>query len=330
MNSGFSLSLDAFFSEVGAAVLYQPGRRLSKVAYFLCGTVRRMASLARAARTADLLFIHREAFPLGQRFVWSKLEKFPGPIVYDYDDAMFLRQRQGRGILARVEDVETPKEVMALSKVVLAGNRFLADYAHPYARRVEILPTCIDTEKFRPADERRKSNKCIVGWIGSHSTAKYLTSLLPVLEQVARKHQFELKVVGSPTQLCADGLDISQAQWSLEREIADFSQCDVGIYPLWDDPWAQGKCGFKAIQFMACGVPVVATAVGVNREIIEDGGNGFLAATDQEWINKLGALLSDSSLRKKLGQEGRRTVEKHYSLAANASKLISTLREAMG
>ncbi len=328
-HAGFSLSLDTFFSTAGAAVLYEPGRRLSKFAYFLSGSLRRVVTLIRAASTADLLFIHREAFPLGQKVLFSRLQRFPGPIVYDFDDAMFLPQRQDRGILAKIEGLETPKEVMALSKLVLAGNRFLADYAEPHASRVIVFPTCIDTEKFRPPEERRPSDKCVVGWIGSHSTAKYLRSLMPILEQVACKYQFDLHVVGCPMPVYADGLKITQAPWSLEREVADFCRCDVGVYPLWGDPWAQGKCGFKAIQFMACGVPVVAAAVGVNREIIEDGVNGFLAATEQEWIDKLGWLVSDPHLRGKLGQAGRQTVEKHYSLAANASKLIFALQEAV-
>ncbi len=328
--AGFSLSLDTFFSSAGAEVLYQPGRRLSKLAYVLSGTVRRWVNLARAPRMADLLFIHREAFPLGSKLFFKKLKKFSGPIVYDYDDAMFLPQRQGRGILARLEDLETPKEIMALSDVVLAGNQFLADYARRYASRVVLLPTCIDPEKFRPSDRPRSSDRCVVGWIGSHSTAKYLRSLLPILEQVAGEHRFALYVIGNPTPLCARGLEITQALWALEREVEDFQRCDVGVYPLWDDPWAQGKCGFKAIQFMACGVPVVASAVGVNREIIQDGVNGFLAATEEEWVEKLGRLLSDPRLRVKLGQAGRQTVEERYSLDIHAPTMISVIQEAVG
>lgn len=327
--AGLSLSSDTFFSSAGAEVLYQPGRRLSKLAYVLSGAMRRWVTLAHASRIADLLFIHREVFPLGRRCFFKKLEKFSGPIVYDYDDAMFLPQRQGRGILTRLEDLETPKEIMALSDVVLAGNQFLADYARRYASRVVLLPTCIDPEEFRPSDRPKSSSGCIVGWIGSHSTAKYLHSLLPVLERVASEHQFQLYVVGSLTPLHARRFEVIQAQWGLEREVEDFRRCDVGVYPLWDDDWSRGKCGFKAIQFMACGVPVVAAAVGVNREIIEDGVNGFLAATDEEWVEKLGLLLKDSNLREKLGQAGRQTVEERYSLDVHAPRLAAVLRSTV-
>lgn len=327
--AGFTLSLDAFYSPAAADVLYRRGRHVAKLAHFIAGTVRRFGSLVRAPREADLLLVHREAFPLGRRVFFSRLQKFPGPIVYDYDDAMFLPQRQDRGILARLEELETPKRIMGLSQMVLAGNRFLANYAERYAKRVMVLATCIDTEKFRPSERPRTSDRCVVGWIGSHSTAKYLRSLESVIERAAARHRLRLYVVGSSDHQPFGGADVRYATWSLGREVEDFANCDIGIYPLWDDPWTRGKCGFKAIQFMACGVPVVAAAVGVNREIIEDGVNGFLASTESEWEEKLGWLLTDPRLREKLGQAGRRTIEERYSLNAHAPTLISALREAV-
>lgn len=326
--AGFSVTLDAFFSPAGADVLYRPGHRLAKTAHILAGTLRRALRLARASRTADLLFIHREAFPLGRQLLFGLLRRFPGPIVYDYDDAMFLPQREGRGILARLERLDTAREAMRISEVVLAGNRFLADYASAAAARVVLLPTCIDTEKFRPRGRRPDRKRCLVGWIGSHSTAKYLRSLLPVLERVRAEHVFSLRTVGIPWPLPAPGLDIIQEPWSLEREMEDFAACDIGVYPLWADRWSDGKCGFKAVQFMACGVPVVASAASANRDIIEDGVNGFLATTEEEWVEKLGWLLSDPQLREKLGEAGRRTIEDRYSLAANGPTLVDALTEA--
>ena len=328
--AGFSLSLDAFFSPAGAEVLYQPGRYGTKAAHVIFGAVRRAARLARAPRTADLLFIHREAFPLGRRFFLKTLERFPGPIVYDYDDAMFLPQRGGRGLLARFEDVETPKEVMRLSRVVLAGNEFLAEYARPYAGRVVVLPTCIDTQRFVPrARQRRPGEPLLVGWIGSHSTAKYLHSLKPVLEEAAREIPFRLYIVGSAEPLALKGIEVTQAAWSLAREVDDFSRCDVGVYPVWPDAWGEGKCGYKAIQFMACGVPVVASAVGVNRTIIEEGVTGSLASTEEEWVDKLKQLLLDAALRQRLGQAGREAIEARYSLDAHAATLLSAFDEAI-
>ena len=329
--AGFALSLEAFFSEPGAVTIYQPGRWLSKAAHLVSGTCRRFISLAGVAQRAEILFIHREIFPLGRRVFLNAIERFPGPVIYDYDDAMFLPQRFGRGWLARLEDLETPRRVMALSDVVLAGNTFLADYARQYARHVVYLPTCIDTGRFSPQPKVRAAGQpLVVGWIGSHSTAKYLQGLRPVLERVARDIPFHLYVVGSPYALSFNGVEIEQVQWSLHREVDDFGRCDVGLYPLWDDGWAQGKCGFKAIEFMACGVPVIATAVGANRDIIQDGVNGYLASTEPEWVEKLKRLLLDADLRQRFGYAGRSTVEERYSLTAHALTLITALRETLG
>lgn len=328
--AGFKLQVQVFYSAAASRMLYHSGKYPAKFRHFVAGAIRRCRALASAARSADILLIHREAFPLGWRFAFRRIREFPGAVIYDYDDAMFLPQRQGRGVLSWLEGLDAPAQVMALSDVVLAGNKFLADYAHQYARRVALLPTCIDTEKFRPSDRPRSSDKCVVGWIGSHSTARYLRSLLLVLERVASEHRFDLYVVGSSAPLHARGFEVTQAQWCLQREVEDFQRCDVGIYPLWDDDWSRGKCGFKAIQFMACGVPVVVAAVGVNREIIQDGVNGFLAATDKEWEEKLGWLVSDPSLREKLGRAGRETILERYSLDIHAPRLISALQEAVG
>ncbi len=327
--AGFRLRLDAFYSAVASRTIYRRGRSAAKAAHFLAGTFRRWRTLAVAGQGADLLLVHRESLPFGWPAFLGRLRAFPGPVVYDYDDAMFLPQREGRGILSRLERLGTPAEVMALSDGVLAGNEFLADYARRHGRRVVLLPTCIDTDKFRPWEGPRPSGRCVIGWIGTHSTAKYLEDLLPLLERVAERYPAILSVIGGATPFRGRALQVIHRPWSLEREVDDFRGCDVGVYPLWDDPWAHGKCGFKAIQFMACGVPVVAAAVGVNREIIEDGVNGFLAATEAEWVEKLGWLLSDPALRDKLGRAGRRTVEERYSLDAHQGTLVGTLRDVL-
>lgn len=328
--AGFTLSLDAFFSTAGAEALYQPQRLLSKVGYVTAGTARRWVALKQAPRSADVLFIHREAFPLGRKMFWNLLRRFSGPIIYDYDDAMFLPQRAGRGFLARLEELDTPKAIMKLSAVVLAGNEFLAEYARPHTTRVVVLPTCIDTQRFAPRSVQEDANAPLtIGWIGSHTTVKYLHSLRRVLERLRRNVSFRLYVVGSPEPPTVDGVEVEWARWDLAREVDDFQRCDVGLYPLRDDPWAQGKCGFKAIQFMACGVPVVAASIGANRSIIRDGVNGYLASTEDEWVEKLTRLLADRDLRRRFGLAGRQAIESGYSLTTHAATLVHALREAL-
>jgi glycosyltransferase involved in cell wall biosynthesis len=150
-----------------------------------------------------------------------------------------------------------------------------------------------------------------------------------VLADLHRVRPFELRVAGAGRPLAFDGVSVANTSWTLDGEVSLFNTCDIGVYPLPDDEWTQGKCGFKAIQFMSCGVPVVAAPVGVNREIIEDGVNGFLAATPREWIEKLTRLADDESLRRRLGQAGRRTIEERYSLNVNAPKMAQALRDAL-
>jgi glycosyltransferase involved in cell wall biosynthesis len=166
----------------------------------------------------------------------------------------------------------------------------------------------------------------VVGWIGSPTTAPYVQRLASVLQRARARHPFRLRISGAGVPLDLSGIVGEHPPWTLDREVQLFNTCDIGVYPLLDDEWSRGKCGFKAIQFMACGVPVVASAVGVNREIIQDGVNGFLASSDDEWVEKLGRLLADGGLRRRFGEAGRRTVEDRYSLRIHAPMLAATLR----
>jgi glycosyltransferase involved in cell wall biosynthesis len=153
--------------------------------------------------------------------------------------------------------------------------------------------------------------------------------LAPVLKEVASRHPFTLKVSGAGRPVTFPGVDVQDVRWSMAEEVSLFNTCDVGVYPLTDDEWSKGKCGFKAIQCMACGVPVVAAAVGVNREIITDGVNSFLASTPAEWVDKLGRLLSDAALRARMSVAGRQTIEDRYSLRVTAPQLAAVLASAL-
>src|SRR5262249_54113335 len=208
-------------------------------------------------------------------------------------------------------------------------NEYLAAYARTYNPAVVTIPTCVDTTRFVPRVAGATSHAPVVGWIGSPTTTPYLAGLSGVLRAVSAQHPFVLRVSGASDELRLDGVDVRNEPWTLAREVELFSTCDIGVYPLRDDEWSRGKCGFKAIQFMACGVPVVASAVGVNKDIIVDGVNGFLASTPQEWVEKLGRLLVDPELRARFGAAGRKTVEERYSLRVQAPRLLAALRETL-
>ena len=322
---GFTVDFHSFFPSKSLATVYSPGKILRKLYYVIQGFQERSSRLK--PHHYDLVLVHRELFPLGLKVFLRRLYKIGVPVVYDYDDAMFLPQRQSRGILGKLENPNSVKEIMAMSNMVVAGNNYLAAYARQYNRNVRVFATTVDTERYRPRNHLNQSDHCTIGWIGSHTTVKYLNSLRSIFEILAKIHSFELKVVGADFSLSVNGFQVRQQGWSLEREIGDFQSCDIGVYPLWDDDWSKGKCGFKAIQFMAVGVPVVASDVGVNKEIIRDGVNGFLATSEREWCDKLLLLIKDPELRRKIGLAGRKTVEERFSLDVNAPKLVRAFQD---
>jgi glycosyltransferase involved in cell wall biosynthesis len=329
---GFQVTASPFFTSDFFDVVYTPGRWLTKLAMFLRQTAIRAREVL-TSRQYDVFLVYREAFPIGPPLFERLLVAMTGrPMVYDFDDAVFLPNASHANRL--VSALKWPQKVSTLigmSDQTIAGNAFLASYARAHTPAVHVIPTSVDTTRFTPAlrTARPSSDIPVVGWIGSHSTTKYLRSLAPILAEVRRAHPFSLYVAGTDGPLEVAGVEVTSVKWALDREVEDFQRCDVGVYPLWDDQWAKGKCGFKAIQFMACGVPVVAAAVGVNCEIIEDGVNGFLAATEREWTDKLSRLLADAGLRKSMARAARRTIEERYSLAVNAPRFAAALRAAV-
>jgi glycosyltransferase involved in cell wall biosynthesis len=253
--------------------------------------------------------------------------------VFDFDDAIFLPSVSDANKLIAV--LKQPGKVATIIRHadhVIAGNDYLATYARRFNDAVTTIPTCVDTTKFMPSSSAGGGNGTraaaapVIGWIGSPTTASYIRGLIPVLRRVNERHPFLLRVSGTGDAFDVPGVPTESVPWALDREVDLFRGCDVGVYPLNDDEWSKGKCGFKAIEFMACGVPVVAAGVGVNREIIQDGVNGFLASSEDEWVDKVGRLLADRELRCRFADAGRRTVEQRYSLLVNAPKVAAVLR----
>jgi len=324
---GYRVDFHPFFPSENLAVLYRSHGWMAKLALVARGTIGRSRRLQPGAY--NLIFIHRELFPLGLSFFLRRLRRLQSRVVYDYDDAMFLPQRQGRGLLALLENPASVSKLIRLSDRVIAGNPHLAEYATHLNPRVAMIPTPIDTAKFFPRPDPHHERACTIGWIGSPSTAKYLLRLRRVFERLSQSHAFRVKVVGAGRPMAFGTVPVVNLPWELDREAEEFRSCDIGVYPLWDDEWCRGKSGFKAIQFMASGVPVIASPVGINSEIIQDRVNGFLAASEEEWIAKLAGLIEDPTLRQKIGLAGRKTVEDRYSLEQAAVRFLEVIRAAL-
>ena len=330
-DAGFDVTISSFYTPEFFQVVYQRGQYAKKAALFLVSAWRRFRELFSVGQY-DLVWLYREAIPLGPPIVESMIARRGIPIVYDFDDAIFLPSvSEANKAISFLKKPERVATILRQSRRVVVGNEFLAAYARQFNDAVTVIPTAVDTDRFTPRTDvaGNPDRELVVGWIGSPTTFPYLEALAGVLRDVAAAHPFTLKVSGAGRPVRFDGLKVDEVPWSLANEVNLFNTLDVGVYPLTDDQWSKGKCGFKAIQCMACGVPVVAAAVGVNREIIVDGVNSFLASTPAEWVEKIGRLLTDGDLRGRMAASGRKTIEERYSLRVTAPEIAAVLASAL-
>ena len=213
----------------------------------------------------------------------------------------------------------------------MVGNPYLAEYARQVNDRVTVIPTTIDTEKYQPSARKESAGPPVIGWTGSYSTVQHLDTLRGALQKLAERESFRLRVIGTPTYELPP-VHVEAMSWRADTELEDLSAIDIGVMPLPDDKWSKGKCGLKALQFMAMGIPTICSPVGVNTDIIQDDQNGFIASTEDEWVDKLSRLLRSHELRQRLGQAGRSTVEQKYSAITQTPRVYeifkSVLRDA--
>ncbi len=329
--NGFDVELSPLYTNEFFRLVHKPGYIPEKAVNFTEFALRRLWSLQELGHY-DVVFLYREIFPIGPGWV-ERLMTSPGhpPVVFDFDDAIFLPSvSKANRIIEALKFPGKVADIIHRSAEVIAGNDYLAAYARRFNSAVTVIPTTVDTTAFTPAVSKQPDPRGLVlGWIGSPTTADYLNPFVRVLQRLtAAGHRFVMRVSGSGEPVQVDSVTVDNLPWALDKEIDLFRTCDIGVYPLPDDEWSKGKCGFKAIEFMACGVPVVAARVGVNKEIIIDGVNGFLASSDDEWAEKLTRLLADPELRARLGAAGRRTIEERYSLRVRAPQMAGVLRRA--
>lgn len=265
--------------------------------------------------SADIVFLQK-AISVSDK-LFNLIKRFKKKLVYDFDDALFLTPGKDRFL-----------EIIKMSDLIITGNNFLKENILSLNSKIIVIPTTVDTDKYQPR-RHTSANKLIIGWIGSKTTNQYVNYVSRVITTIGLKYKIAFKIISSNTEDVKlnefKNVDLVFKKWNLQTEINDLLSIDIGIMPLPDDGWTKGKCGLKALQYMACGIPAICSPVGVTREIIKDGINGYLADSEEEWISKLGKLIEDEPLRNKVGAEGRATVEKHYSLKVNAPKLKEAL-----
>jgi glycosyltransferase involved in cell wall biosynthesis len=273
-------------------------------------------------RRIEVVVVDRELFD-SDSCIWEDRFRRTAPaMLLDVDDGVFLRYPGKYEHLARMCDG------------VIAGNAAIAEFTRPFNKHITIIPTCIDLQDYQVRPPAASGARPVVGWMGTTGNLPFLEVCAPALRNLAGRFDFELRLIaGESTPLEAvdlSGVTVRFIPWQGRTEVAELSHFDIGLMPLPEgEPWMRYKCGLKLLQYMAIGIPGVASPIGVNAEIVNNGDNGFLAATTPEWETALRRLLEDIELRRALGKAARQTVEARYSVDVHFPRFLAALEDAI-
>jgi glycosyltransferase involved in cell wall biosynthesis len=322
--AGLKFSVHSFLDQQTWTILYQKGNLFLKSWGITKGFLRRWRTIIFNAPFYDFIFIHRESAPIGPPiFEWIIAKIYRKRIIYDFDDAIWIPNTSSANLFSNwCKAFWKVKYICKWSHKIAVGNDFLYSYASQFSGNVVKIPTCVDIKKDQEQCQKYDRELLNIGWTGSHSTLKYLNGIIPVINELQKNIDFNFLVIADKNPLLPFK-NFEFIPWNASTETKDLSRLDVGIMPLVADAWSEGKCGFKLIQYFACEIPAIASPVGVNKIIIDQGINGFLCRTDDEWISSLKTLLVDGSLRKRMGKAGREKIEEQYSIQSQERKFIA-------
>ncbi|MEX2485577.1 MAG: glycosyltransferase family 4 protein [Brumimicrobium sp.] len=323
---GYEVSFYAFLNGKIWKTLYTKGNTLYKIVGILNSFLRRWALLFHIKK-ADYVFIHRETAHLGPPvFEWVLSKVLGVKYIYDFDDAIWLPNFSAiNAKYNRLKAYWKIKYCIKWAHQITAGNEYLADYAKQFNSNVKVIPTTIDLVNHHNLSTNQEKPLLTIGWTGTHTTMRYLDFIVPIITKLEKEHKFEFRVISNE----APNYKLKSlhfVKWQKETEIQDLAEINIGIMPLEEDVWSKGKCGFKALQYMALEIPTIASPVGVNKEIISHGNNGFLCNTVEEWEKTLRQLIKDKSLRKSIGLKGKNTVKEKFSVEANLNNYLALFK----
>jgi glycosyltransferase involved in cell wall biosynthesis len=332
---GIDITVSPFLDSRAFQSIYEGGSLAKKVLGMAGGLLKRVTETFTILQY-DLIFVQREAMLLGPAFFEWFYQLFGRiPMVLDLDDATYVRYvspTYGR-IGSFFKFFGKTDYLIKRSAAVVCGNRFIAEHVTSVGGKPKIIPTIVDTDIFKPAE---KDNPIpVIGWIGTHSTAPFLSLIFPVLERLGENYVFKLKVVGAgPIQTAAKNFQVEYLAWDMDREVEDFQSIDIGIYPIMlsksaNEQWLLGKSGFKAIQYLAVGVPFVMSPVGACADIGISGTTHFNAVNDEEWYTSLKKLLDSADLRRQMGNDARQFSLENYGLNLHLLRLAEVFERAV-
>jgi glycosyltransferase involved in cell wall biosynthesis len=327
---GIDVDFCVFESERLTEVIYTPGHVLEKGALMLSAFARR-ANAMRLARDYDAAFVFREVATIGPAFYERVLARAGIPYVVDFDDAIWMENDASKnGLFAKLRFPAKTKTIVRLAQAVTVGNQYLANWSRQHNDNVHIVPTSIELADYDVRPEPPSDEPFVIGWIGSFSTLVHLEQVRSAVETFGKTRKVRFVVVADqPLAKPFANVDHVYVKWNGDREVDDIAQMHIGLMPLLDHEFAKGKCGLKALQYMAVGRPAVVAPVGVNADIVKDGENGFFATTESEWLRAFERLADSADLRRRLGAAGRKTVEEGYSAEIAAAKLAAAVESAV-
>lgn len=321
-NNGYKITISNLLSRNDDRNFYKSGNYFAKMWIALKSIGKRTFDFFRLFRY-DIVFIYREAIMFGSSMFERLYSLTPAKMIFDFDDSIWLNDTsEGNKNLSWLKNPAKTATIAKLADTVIVGNQYLADYARQFNNNVVIIPTTIDLSYHKPIPRKPNDSICI-GWTGTSTTLKHFRSIEPILEKI--KDELGNRITFS---LICDAdyqnprLGLHSQPWCVDTEIEDLCRMDIGIMPLPDDKWSKGKCGFKGLQYMSLHIPTIMSPVGVNKEIICDGENGFLASTESEWHDKLLQLIDSEELRRRLGDNGFHTIKESFSVESQRNRYL--------
>jgi glycosyltransferase involved in cell wall biosynthesis len=277
--------------------------------------------LFRRLKGFDVIYLQKK---LLSPFDAALLRRFAGRLVFDFDDAIYYRDDSDASLISRSRYLKF-RNLACNSDLLVAGNRILAGYSRQFNRNVTIVPSAVETRRVPLRDHDSRNETMVIGWIGGGGNLRHLATLSGVLTKLAQNHRFRVNIV-SEGDVEIPGVETRAIPWTLDGQAGEVARFDIGIMPLPRNKWTEGKCGYKALQYMAAGVPPVVSDVGVNGDIVTDGREGFVVSGDKGFYDALAALMTDENLRRRFGHNARRKVEKSFSVNVVGKKLADILK----
>lgn len=326
--AGIECDVEPLIGESDYTAARSAGKYFDKSRMLVGGFARRVSALLRA-RKYDLVYVLKGAFPYGPPIIEQLLRTSNVPVIFDFDDAIHIHKKSvSHRLLDYLKSTRRVGQVAALASRVVVPNEFLADFAREFNSAVTVVPEAENTERLVPRTPHENGSKVVIGWVGSSSTAKYLTLIEEALRTVCdRFPDVVLRVIGGKFE--AEGVRTELVDWDFDQEVQQFHDLDIGIMPLPLEEWSKGKSGCKLRQYMAAGVPGVGTAIGYNLELVEHGHTGFLATTQDEWVDCLSTLIERPEFRNAIADAARRDVEQRFSINVIGPKLEAAIRETV-